>query len=340
MDLLVSKHDSSVVFGATWGSGLVISENRGQIWKQMNDGFNGSVALSIAEHPQNPMILYAGGEDGVYKSWDRGVHWKRVGSPIRKPIDILIDPKNPAKVYVASWGDGFFKSENGGEDWVDLSHGLEVRRAYSIAIDPMQTDILYLGTDYDLYKSTDGGKNWKQLHVRPVQVVILDPTDPSTVYAGTCKWIYKSTDGGKTWSIKRTGMKYTDVYSLAIDPERPNVIYAGTYEGGMYKSMDGAESWAHMSVGLSNKHIYSLAMDIRNPEVLYAGTFSATFASGVFKTRNGGDQWNLTHPGESELTNPKWVAQKAFSVGASQGSSPWPNEWGQQEVIQSAESTQ
>ena len=312
MDLIVSKNNSSTVVAATWGSGLIQSEDGGRSWRKINQGFEGNIAHSIVEDPNDPKILYAGAEKGIYKSVDGGAHWQKVGSSIRRPIDIAIDPKNPDIVYAASWGEGFLKSIDGGQHWMNLSDDLEVPRAYSIAIDPIQTNILFLGTDYDLYKSTDGGQHWRALRVRPVQIVVLDPSDPSIVYAGTCKWIYKSTDGGDSWVIKRSGMKYTDVYSLAVDPRNPKIIYAGTYEGGMYLSVDGAENWSPISMGLSNKHVYSLAMDQKTPEVLFAGTFSATFASGVFKTNNGGSFWSLSHPGESEFTNQQWVSKNPF----------------------------
>jgi hypothetical protein len=97
-------------------------------------------------------------------------------------------------------------------------------------------------------------------------------------------------------------MEYTDVYSMAVDPTNPNVIYAGTYDGGMYKSVDAGESWFRISKGLPNPNVYSLAIDTAHPQVLYAGTFAGTFGSGVYRTTDGGNRWETTHPGGSLFT--------------------------------------
>ncbi len=110
MDLIASKHDPSTIISATWGSGLLKSENGGKDWQPINVGFEGNIAHSISEDPQNPEILYAGAEDGIYKTVDGGQHWKIAGQKIRRPIDIVVDPKNTEIVYAASWGEGFLKS--------------------------------------------------------------------------------------------------------------------------------------------------------------------------------------------------------------------------------------
>lgn len=112
------------------------------------------------------------------------------------------------------------------------------------------------------------------------------PSQPTTLYAGT--WgsgIYKSSDAGATWVWKSTGLGYSQINSMVIDPYNAQVAYAGTYTGKVYKTVDGGEHWFQSSTGIQESAIvYSMVIDPTDNENIFIGT------RGV--SNNGGPPWN------------------------------------------------
>ena len=86
------------------------------------------------------------------------------------------------------------------------------------------------------------------------------------------------------------------IYALAINPQTPDTLYAGTYGGGVFKSTNGGTNWTAINTGLTNTNVCALAIDPQTPETLYAGTDGG----GVFKSTNGGTNWTAMNTG---LTN-------------------------------------
>src|SRR2546428_291583 len=199
---------------------------------------------------------------------------------------IALDPKNPLTVWVGtgennsqrsvSYGNGLYRSDDGGKTWksVGLKTSEHIGR---IAIDPKDSNIVYVaaqgplwgpGGDRGLFKTTDGGKTWKNIlnisENTGVTDVVIDPQNPETVYAASYQRrrhmftlidggpetaIYKSTDAGATWNKVRAGLPTTDMgrIGLAISPVDTNVIYAtieaADRKGGIFRSNDRGGSW-------------------------------------------------------------------------------------------------
>ena len=84
--------------------------------------------------------------------------------------------------------------------------------------------------------------------------------------------VFKSTNGGTNWTAINTGLTNTYVYALAIDPQTPDTLYAGTDGGGVFKSTNGGTNWTAINTGLTNTYVSALAIDPQTPETLYAGT--------------------------------------------------------------------
>jgi len=95
--------------------------------------------------------------------------------------------------------------------------------------------------------------------------------------------VFKSTDGGVSWSAFNNGLTNTVVQALALDPQTPAIIYAGTRGGGVFKSTDGGASWSAFNNGLTNTVVQALAIDPQTPAIIYAGTYG----SGVFSMQQG-----------------------------------------------------
>ncbi|MDB5329712.1 MAG: hypothetical protein JWP03_863 [Phycisphaerales bacterium] len=279
---------------------------------------------TIAVAPSDPKIVYAGstgtdGGKGVFKSADGGRTWAAVNHGItnRRINAVAVDPLHSEIVYAGYEGEGFYKTADGGENWATINTA-PVHHGTAIAIDPVDTNVLYLGTDSGMFKSIDGGKTLARLNngqpeVGSVVRIVIDPHDRRTVYISKYNdklencGIWKSTDAGASWNAASTGIaggperqlgpnQKIDAarmtFGLTIDPQQPGVLYAGTLGGGVFKTTDGAAHWIHSSDGINTgmsfgNNVYSLAVDPRNSGVVYAGTAGG----GIFKTSDAGKHW-------------------------------------------------
>jgi photosystem II stability/assembly factor-like uncharacterized protein len=231
---------------------------------------------------------------------------------------LAIDPQNPATLYAVVSGDAsnsysnsdVFKSTDAGRSWRAVAVGLP-SGAHTLAIDPRNSAIVYVGTVGGLFKSTDGGGSWITSHPS-VSSLIIDAQTPTTLYAATRSWrgrdILKSTDGGGTWTPINTGLPRFEpgdlgISALAIDPQTPTTLYAVDYSRGLFKSLDGGDSWTLVR-GCPNcggtvvaSVITTLAVDPKTPTILYAGVVSASQFDGFYKSTDGGVSWRAAAAG-------------------------------------------
>lgn len=150
-----------------------------------------------------------------------------------------VDPVNSAVVYAGGYENSsaaIYKTTNSGNNWYRLSATGLTGYVYHLAIDPVNTDILYAGTSSGVYRSTDTGTTWSSTGFSNGQVnaVLLDPADHSNIYAGTnYNGVYKSTNAGSSWSQINDGLLELSINRLGINPE--NYLFAGTSEGSVFR---------------------------------------------------------------------------------------------------------
>ncbi|OGC41309.1 hypothetical protein A2Y85_07935 [candidate division WOR-3 bacterium RBG_13_43_14] len=140
--------------------------------------------------------------------------------------------------------------------------------AMSIAIDPNNSNIVYVGGYPYLFKTINGGTSWINSTngiTDSIFKIRIDSTSTNIIYAASYDGVFKTTNSGLTWS--NTGC--TETKSVLIDPDDHLIIYAGS-NSGVYKSTNGGSSWVAMNDGMTGNYISSLGI---NPGVyLYAGT--------------------------------------------------------------------
>lgn len=273
----------------------------------------------LAIDPQTPTTLYAGTGGGVFKSTDSGAHWSAVNSGLRdRSVAVLvIDAETPTTLYAASVFSEVFISMNGGGHWTVLANNgfYDFDRSTksspptpdvaSLAVDPQNPKTLYAGRRlFGVYKSTDGGSYWTAVNnglidqhgsLPGVRSLAIDPQTPTTLYIGTgqqngepSRGIFRSTDGGGQWGAVNNGLP-DDAYveTLALDPQTPTTLYAGT-RSGVFKSTDSGGHWIAANSGLpTDVLVKALVIDPATPTTLYAASH------GVFKSTDGGAHWNL-----------------------------------------------
>lgn len=224
-------------------------------------------------------------------------------------VTIAYDRNREDRVYIGTWGAGVYRSDNGGISWQRMSNGLGNLYVQRLVVDPQQAGVVYAGTyGSGVYKTVDGGASWFPVNQgilagAMVYALAVDPQHSGRIYCGVRApnntsqppWggvVYRSQDGGTSWSAVLQnigGSSQQDwVYSLAVDPQHPNLVLAATHEHGPYRSLDYGASWqaaAGVQDGSGRAVVFAPQQD-----VAYLGVWHR---SGVYKTNNGGDSWVL-----------------------------------------------
>ena len=218
-------------------------------------------------------------------------------------VVIQLHPKNPDIIYIAT-NDYIYKTRDGGQTWTNLSKGMSHSRVIAMAIDPTYPATVYAGTKGDaVYKSHDGGQRWASMRSglddatisSVVNQFVFDSTDSNHIFLATTMGVFETKNGGDNWTKKMEGMKEVlMVVTLAMDPTRPAILYAGT-SGGVYKTINEAGHWEKVNNGLVSPEIVkssralgvtSVLVDPFEPETVYAATLA-----GLYKTTDGAESW-------------------------------------------------
>ncbi len=279
-------------------------------------GPDGGDARSFAPDPSNSRHLFLGTTNSwLYQSNDAGNTWQRLAK-LSKQDDlildnIVVDSADPKTLYVAAWvvdhpDGGLFISHDAGQNWtkVEAMSGQSIR---ALSQAPSNPKILVAGTLKGVFRSEDGGEQWKQIspassnELHEVESIAIDPKDPNTIYAGTWHLPWKTTDGGANWhNIKQGLIDDSDVFSIIIDPAVPQTVYTSACSG-IYKSDNGGEQY-HKIQGIPStaRRTRVLMQDPVDHNIVYAGT-----TEGLYRTVTGGTNW-------TRITGPDVIINDVF----------------------------
>ena len=178
------------------------------------------------------------------------------------------------RLYVGTIGEGLWRSKDGGDSFVRACDGMFVEcHVRALAVHPADPQVLYLGTEDGLFRSTNGADSWARVEspANGLQVwsILLLPHDPDTILVGTCpSRIFRSADAGRTWveppvqiAQECPRIRWTRVTALAADPDAPETVWAGVEIDGLRRSTDGGRTWQPVGrQGLSSLDIHALAV--------------------------------------------------------------------------------
>ena len=239
----------------------------------------------------DPDTVYAGAEDAaIFKSTDGGKNWKEL-SGLRKAKGnlwqpgaggmavhtILLDPKNPKRMYVAISAAGAFRTEDGGKTWKPINRGLKSQYelpdpdaevghcVHRIALHPSRPGVLFMQKHWDVMRSDNAGEQWSEVSGNlptdfgfPIDVHFHEP---ETIYVVPIKSdsehyppdgklrVYRSKSGGNEWEALTKGLPQKNCYvnvlrdAMAVDQMDPCGVYFGTTGGQVYCSPNGGDSW-------------------------------------------------------------------------------------------------
>ena len=322
--------DPMIIYAGSAGGGVWKSNDAGTTFYPIFDDHAQSIgAVELDPNDPNNTIYVGTGEpwprnsvsvgDGLYKSTDGGNNWKKIGLENSERIaNIIVNPKNSNEIFVAVlgalWSDsnerGVYKSSDGGVTWENILYLNESTGCADLAMDPSNPNILYAsmwefrrtgwsfnsgGDNSALYKSTDGGKNWKKIHNGFPEgklgrlAIGVAKSNPNTLYTviesekNEDKGLYKSVDGGENWKQMNNdfGITVRPFYfsRIVVDPKDENVIVKAGLYGSISK--DGGETFENL--GSMHPDIHDMVFDINNSDIIYVGT-----DGGVYRTWNKG----------------------------------------------------
>jgi len=271
-------------------------------WNTKGPGNIGARVNTVAVHPGNEQIIYAGfSGGGVYKTTNGGQSWFPVFDD-RAYLAIgaiAIDPSNPETIYV---GTG----------------------------DPNITGYPFLGDG--LYRSTNGGQSWTNIglgETRIISKIIIDPSNPQRIHVGTMglpfernrqRGLYLTTDGGKSWRQSLFVNDNAGIIDIVIDPRKPNVLFAASWnrirnnresitsgvDAGIYKSTNSGQSWTRLSSGglpAGSLGRIGLAFYSGEPDLVFAviNDVNAQLQN-IYRSADAGSTWEpLIISGKSNL---------------------------------------
>ncbi|MDZ4714087.1 MAG: hypothetical protein SH819_01340 [Cytophagales bacterium] len=305
IDAVISNPD--IIYAGAASGGVWKSTSGGASWTPLFDKESTLSVGAIAIQQDNPSVVWVGtgegnprnslnGGDGIYKSLDGGVTWKKMGLEKTRHIHrIIIDPKSTNTVYVGSIG----------SPWGDHP-------------------------ERGVYKTTDGGVTWSQILSVDSRTglgeLVMDPANPNKLIANMWEhrrqpWTFKSGgpgsglhityDGGKTWKkiTSKNGLPEGELgrMGLAIARSKPEVVYAlvEAKKNALYRSEDGGEKWTMINdkseIGDRPFYYFEIYVDPKNENRVY------TIYSGVNISEDGGKSFSRTQSGIHPDHHAWWI---------------------------------
>lgn len=298
------------------GMGLWRSHDGGMNWARSRlwKGYQGGRSVyGLASDPRDPHVIWAGADDGIYRSGDRGDNFEQVDSPMDafRVWRIAIDPVEPDTMFAGTGPSALFRSRDSGQHWEQVKTefakecpNVSEPRVLGLSIDPSDHRTIWSGVEVDYVRvSRDGGDSWERLSggyldepdIHDTRAI---PGRPGHALVVLPNEIVKTTDAGKTWRAlgmaKHLPPGQPYCRSVAFKEDDPDTVFAAVGDdalgcrGTIMRSTDGGETWEQpLLPSAPNTHMEWFATHPANPDLIVASTHYGQ----VFASSDGGDWW-------------------------------------------------
>jgi len=322
-------------FGSV-GGGIWKTNDAGRTWKPIFDAQAIASIGAIAVAPSDSNVIYAGSGEadmrssisygsGMYKSTDGGKTWTPIGLEDSRQIGrILVDPRDPNKVFVAALGHaygpngerGVFRSSDGGKSWQKILFHDENTGAIDLAFEPGNTKTILAamwqtrrppwsiyspsnGPGSGLYRSTDGGDHWDHVTGQGLPSeglgrigIAFAPSNPRRIYLivdAKEGGLFRSDNGGQSWqrvsNDRRIWGRGWYFGEVSVDPKDPDTVYLPNTA--TYQSHDGGKTFTVFRGAPGGDDYHELWIDPEQPKRMVLSSDQGTIV-----TRNGGETWS------------------------------------------------
>jgi photosystem II stability/assembly factor-like uncharacterized protein len=280
-----------------------------------------------------------------------GMQWRQVG-PFRggRALAIVGVPGEPNTWYFGAVAGGVWKTLDGGANWTPLFDKQDISSIGAIAVAPSDHNIIYVGTGEaairgnttygtGVYKSVDGGKNWKNIGLRDTRQIgalIVHPNNPDIVLVAALghafgpnpeRGIFRTSDGGKTWAKVLSKDENTGGIDVVFDPHNPNVVFASLWQArrqpwffssggpgsGLYKSEDNGVTWKQLTGnGLPDGILGIIGISVSGADSNRVYAIIEAKEGGIFRSDDGGEKWTKVND-DGRFRQRAWYFSKIYA---------------------------
>ncbi len=303
-------------------SGIYRSDNGAETFHRVQGLPHSAIRTRVLrQDPQRPSIVYAGTTGGLWKTTDGGARWSLVSSPDIIVNDVLIDPRDPNRVLVATDLRGVLVSNDGFAHYASSNRGFSHRVVGAVIVDRKDPNRLYVGVANDkeqggLFMSDDVGKNWRQSSrgLAGRDILSLQQAENGALFGGTNHGIFQLTSLSASWvpmkmiwgPVPEGQPKPLAKAKVAPEPSIPlataprvrslqmgQTAWFAATDDGLFISVDQGEKWYGQTV--EGEREFSVVNCYENGTVTLAGV------KGAYLSRDGGKTW-------STVALPKYVS--------------------------------
>ncbi len=314
--LAIDPRNGQRLFVGTNDGQLFRSVDAGVTWQRVKPGVKASgYALGIIHFDhQHPNVIYIGATQikdaindatggAIFVSQDGGESWREIEVMRGRSIRGLVQSVKDENMLLIAARDGIYRSKDRGASWERITpdNDPELRNFHSVATDPRDANIIYVGTTHLPWKTADGGLTWTRAGSKETGMIddsdifciSIDGTNPDTMFMSACSGIYKSTSASEKWT-KIQGMPFTSRRTHVIyqHPSRPEVLFAGTTEG-LWYSKDAGQTWSMGGMSPRRQVINAVAIHPDQPDRVYIGTED----NGILISTDGGETFEPSNLG-------------------------------------------
>jgi photosystem II stability/assembly factor-like uncharacterized protein len=311
----------------TIGTGAWLSPDGGDTWKRAGGAlWTESRVYGMTTHPTESRTIFAGADDGIYKSTDGGQSFAHLDSPMNK-MDvwkIAIDPSNPDIIFAGTRPAALYRSKDGGKSWkqlaVDMADecpNVRIPRVTALVVDPSDPRTVWAGVEVDgVRRSLDGGDTWTRITEGvpdpDIHDVTINLNGSRKVLTTTPREIFASTDAGEHWTPLGVGEQFRLPYCRALTQKEgdPKTLFVATGDGAVGKtgaiqrSKDGGSKWEMAKLpGEPNSPIWTFATNPANPDRIV----TCSHYGELYATEDAGDTWRKLPREFTEIRAVTWV---------------------------------